>query len=236
VTAQKPILVFIPGLLSDDIVWQSVSDAFAEQMPVFVADVSTGTSITVMAQDILAQCDGPLIVAGHSMGGRVALEMVRLSPDRIKGLVLADTGVHPLSEGEPAKREAVIQLAHQDGMQALADKWLPPMVDKTQHGDPDFMGALNQMVLRADSAQHERQIRALMGRPDATDLLPRIACPVLYLVGQSDVWSPPAQHEDMANKTPHSKLEIIEDAGHFLPCERPDQVIEKMKAWMLDCF
>ncbi|MBZ0215669.1 MAG: alpha/beta hydrolase [Fimbriimonadaceae bacterium] len=229
---EEPTLVFIPGLLSDDVVWQSVADAFAGQMPVFIADVTSGSSITGMAQNILTQLEGPLIVAGHSMGGRVALEMVRLSPKRIVRLILADTGVHPRSEGETPKREAVIRLAHEEGMQALADQWLPPMVDKDRIGDLELMGALNQMVLRADSAQHERQIRALMGRPDASGLLSKIACPVLFLVGRGDAWSPPEQHEDMAARTADAKLVIVEEAGHFLPIERPDAVITAMRDWM----
>jgi len=227
-------MVLIPGLLSDDAVWQPVADAFAKRMPVLIPDVSSRSSITGMAQNILSQVDGPLVAAGHSMGGRIALEMVRIAPMRIVRLVLANTGIHPRKEGEAPKREAMILLAYQEGMQALAERWLPPMVDPSRHSDPELMGTLTEMVLRSNAARHERQIRALMGRPDASGLLAKIACPVLLTVGRGDLWSPPRQHQEMADQIKDAKMLIIDGAGHFLPIERPDAVIAAMSEWMSD--
>jgi len=231
-SSETPTFVFIPGLLSDDVVWQHVADAFSGEFNVVIADVSVGGSITGMAEDILGKTVGELIVVGHSMGGRIALEMFRMAPQRIVRLVLADTGVHPKAKGEDAKREAVIHLAHEEGMAALADRWLPPMVDETRHDDAELMGTLRDMVLRADADQHERQIRALMGRPDATELITTISCPVLYLVGRHDGWSTPQQHEAMAATTPDARIAVIENAGHFLPIERPQSVIDAIRQWM----
>ena len=85
-------LVLVPGLISDSIVWQPVADAVAGKMPVHQADLTRGTSISGMAAGLLAKVPGDLIVVGHSMGGRVAMEMAHQAPHRIKGLVLANTG------------------------------------------------------------------------------------------------------------------------------------------------
>lgn len=228
----KPTVVFVPGLLSDGIVWQHAADRLAQTHLVAIADVSDGTSITGMAETILAEQPGRLIVAGHSMGARVALEMARIAPERIDGLVLADTGIHPKREGEDAKRQLVLDLSREQGMKALAAKWLPPMVDEARQGDRALMDALTTMVLRADVAQHDRQIGALLGRPDASAYLDEITCPVLLIVGRQDVWSPIVQHETMLENLPNARLVIIENAGHFAPIEQPQAVSDALAQWI----
>lgn len=224
-------LVLIPGLVSDRTVWQPVADAVGATMPVHHADLTRGDSITGMAQDLLAAVGGPLVAVGHSMGGRVAMEMARLAPDRVRGLVLADTGHRPRREGEDAERRRMIDLGHR-GMDLLADAWLPPMVDPARVADRALMAALRAMVLRADAALHERQIRALLGRPDATAYLGTIACPVLLVVGRQDGWSPVAQHREIAAAVPDAELVVIEHAGHFAPLERPREVAGAIADWL----
>ncbi|AXS42804.1 alpha/beta hydrolase [Breoghania sp. L-A4] len=227
-------LVFIPGLLSDAVVWQHAADRLSRHLPVAIADVSAGDSITGMAETILGEHAGPLLVAGHSMGARVALEMYRLAPQRVRALALADTGIHPRQEGEEAKRQKVLDLARNEGMAALAAAWLPPMLDQTRLGDTELLETLTAMVLRADVAQHDRQIGALLNRPDAEAALSDVTCPVLLVVGRQDIWSPPAQHEDMLNRLERARLEIIDDAGHFAPIERPEAVTAALESWVLD--
>lgn len=224
-------IVLVPGLLSDGIVWQAVADKVEGKYPVHVADLSAGTSITGMAQTLLDETEGPVIVVGHSMGGRIALEMARLAPERVRGLVLADTGHHPKKEGEEVKRQAKIDLGH-ESMEKLADEWLPPMLDPARVSDAALMGELRAMVLRADADMHERQIRALVGRPDAGSYLADIDCPVLLIVGRQDAWSPIAQHEEIASAVKHAELAIIENAGHFAPIERPEDVSDVVVAWL----
>lgn len=230
--ADAPTAVFIPGLLSDGIVWEAAAATAAKRVPVATADVTSQTSITAMAQDTLEAHPGLLIAIGHSMGARVALEMARLAPRRVVGLILADTGIHPRKEGEEAKRQVVLDLARKEGMAALADAWLPPMVWEERHGDAALMSALRAMVLRADVAQHDRQIQALLDRPDAAATLADVACPVLLLVGRQDAWSPVAQHETMREVLPRADLVVIEDAGHFAPIEQPHAVSAAIADWL----
>ena len=172
------------------------------------------------------------MVIGHSMGARAALEMVRLAPERIERLVLLDTGTHPRREGEEASRQVLVDLAYRSGMAALADRWLPPMVDEARTGDPALMEPLRAMVLRATPEQHERQIRALLGRPDARPLLPTITCPTLVMVGRQDRWSPLAQHEEIAALIPGAELVVIENSGHMSPVEQPEAVSQALLRWL----
>jgi len=231
--SDKPTVLLVPGLLCDETVWQSTLAALEGECDVRVADLSTQDNLTVMAEDLLAATPGALCVIGHSMGARVAMEMARLAPDRVVRLALLDTGIHPLKEGEPEKRAEIVAFAHENGMSALAERWLPGMVHPDRHGDADLMGALKRMVEAKNPALHERQIKALVNRPDASAYLGEIACPTLLLVGRQDAWSPVSQHEDMRRLLPDSRLAIIEDAGHFAPVERPDEVAKILRDWVL---
>lgn len=224
-------LVLIPGLISDEIVWSPLGVAAGDRFNIHHADLRNGTSISTMASRLLEEVDGSMIVAGHSMGGRVALEMARQAPGRVDGLILADTGHHPMAAGEREKRQEMIDLAY-EGMDRLADRWLPPMVDAARRDDPALMGKLRAMVLRADAKMHERQIRALMNRPDAGAYLSQIAAPTLLLVGRQDEWSPVAQHEEIAAAMPNARVVVIDNAGHFAPVERPQQVVDAILAWI----
>lgn len=216
-------VLLIPGLLCDSYCWGPVLSRLPEAR---VADLSTQDSITLMAQDLLDQNPGALRVAGHSMGARVAIEMTRLAPERIERLALLDTGIHPLKPGEPDSRAEIVRYAYDHGMQALAARWLPPMVWEGNQSNAQLMAELTAMVLRMDPDLHARQIKALVDRPDAVAGLARVACPVLLMVGREDQWSPVAQHEEMQRLVPGARLEIIENAGHFAPVEQPEAVAD----------
>jgi pimeloyl-ACP methyl ester carboxylesterase len=228
-------LVLIPGLVSDRTVWRRVAEAAAGMMRVHHADLTQSDSIAAMARGLLASVSGRLIVVGHSMGGRVAMEMAHFAPDRVRGLVLANTGHQPKREGEEIKRQHMIDLGH-SGMELLADTWLPPMVDPARVADKVLMAELRAMVLRADADIHERQIRALLGRPDATKYLKTIASPVLLIVGRQDGWSPVSQHQEIAAAVEDAELVLVDNAGHFAPVERPHEVADAIMDWLARRF
>ena len=228
-------LVLIPGLVSDRIVWEPLAEAAAGKFATHHADVTTQASITEMAESVLAAVNGPIIAVGHSMGGRVAMEMANIAPDRIKGLVLANTGHHPKREGEEVKRQAMVDLGH-ESMDKLADQWLPGMLDPARVSDEALVAELKDMVLRAGADVHERQIWALVGRPNASAYLKDITCPVLLVTARQDVWSPIAQHEEIAAAVADPELVTIENAGHFAPVERPAETAAAIMEWLTRRF
>jgi pimeloyl-ACP methyl ester carboxylesterase len=225
-------IVLLPGLLCDASLWAAQVAALKAHADVTVADLSPFDSLVDMARAALALKDGPIVAVGHSMGGRAALEMVRLAPERIVKLGLLDTGAHPRRDGEEASRQALVDLAFEKGMGALADKWLPPMVHEARTRDESLMAPLTAMVARATPEQHRRQIRALLDRPDARPYLPTISCPTLVMVGRQDRWSPLAQHQEIAAAIPNSELVVIEDSGHMAPLEQPEQVSRELLRWL----
>ena len=225
-------IVLLPGLLCDATIWAAQIAVLKLHADVAIADFSQLDSLEDMARAALSVREGPLVVIGHSMGARVALEMIHAAPHRITWLGLLDTGVHPVREGEQADRQALVDLAFEHGMGALADRWLPPMVHEARRQDPLLMEPLKAMVMRATPEQHRRQIRALLNRPDARPLLPTIRCPALVMVGRQDRWSPLAQHEEIAALIPHAELSVVEESGHMSPVEQPEQVSNALLRWL----
>ena len=230
--SQPQKIILLPGLLCDASTWAAQERALGPYAEVAVVDFSQLDSIEAMARSALAFVDGLIVAIGHSMGARVALEMVRLAPERIARLALIDTGIHPRREGEEASRQVLVDLAFAEGMEALADRWLPPMVHVDRVNDRTLMEPLKAMVMRATPEQHQRQIRALLNRPDARAHLPRIACPTLVMVGRQDRWSPLAQHEEIAALIPNAELVVIEESGHMSLLEQPEQVSRALLRWL----
>lgn len=223
-------LVLIPGLLSDARVWRPLAEA-TPGSAVFHADATQDGSIEAMARRVLDNTSGPLIVVGHSMGARVAMEVARQAPDRVTHLVLSNTGHHPLKEGETEKRQAKIEQGHAD-FPGMVKGWLPPMMAASRHQDTDLIADLTEMALKIGPDVHERQINALIGRPDAGAYIPDVTCPILLLTGTEDVWSPEAQHREIQTMAPNADLHVVENAGHFLPVEQPEVTTRLITAWL----
>lgn len=218
----------LPGLLCDETIWADQRPTLSD---VVIPDFRYVNSIEAMAQLVLDAAPERFSVAGHSMGGRVALEVVRLAPDRVVRLALLDTGVHPRAANEESKRGELVDLARSQGMGALAARWLPPML----HPDHSaLLEPLTEMVKRSTPETFANQQRALLDRPDARAALPGIRCPTLVLCGRQDAWSPPSQHEEIAASIPQSKLVIVDDCGHMSPVEQPAAVTRALLSHLQD--
>jgi pimeloyl-ACP methyl ester carboxylesterase len=230
--SQSHLLCLLPGLLCDATVWEPQRAVLSQEADVHIADFWSLSSFEAMAQKVLDETTGPLSVAGHSMGARVALEMWRLAPERIARLALLSTGFHGPRPQETAARMGLVELGYREGMAAVAARWLPPMVHPDRVSDATLMDPLTAMVCRATPQIFEGQQRAGLTRPDASGYLPKIACPTLVLVGRQDTWSPPPQHEEMARIIPDAELRLIEDCGHMATVERPEAVTAALAAWL----
>ena len=230
-TRSRQTVLAIPGLVCDGLVFERLADALADLAEVVVADLAPYDDLTAMAWAALAEVAGPVHVVGHSLGGRVALEIWREAPERVRSLVLMDTGVHGVRPGEAEVRQEMLDTTARGGMAALADAWLPQMVGPSRRDDAAVMAPLRAMVMRATPEQYVRQVRALLTRPDATDLLATIDVPTLLVVGRHDAWSPPEQHAEMVAAIPDARLEIVEDAGHFVTVEQPAVVTALLRDW-----
>lgn len=230
-------LVLIPGLLCDESVWREQRLALSAHARVWVPDHGTLDSLTDMASAVLRDAPAEkFALAGHSMGGRVALEVLRLAPHRVQRIALLDTGWLPRPAGaqgerERASRMALLDTASQLGMRAMGQQWACGMVHPAVIDTPLF-AAIMDMIERKTLEVFAAQVRALLARPDASAQLLAIDCPTLVLCGRQDNWSPLLQHLQMAAVIRGACLRIIEDAGHMSTMEQPQAVTAAMLEWL----
>jgi len=224
------LLYLLPGLLCDQHVWRHQIAHLGFEIR--IADFRGFNSLTGMAQSVLDEAPARFAVAGHSMGGRVAMEIMRLAPERVERLALLDTGVHPLAPGETERRQVLVRLALAKGMKSLARQWLPPMVHRDRIQDAELMEPLYAMVERMTPEIYKGQINALLHRQDMRPVLETITCPTLVATGRQDGWSPVEQHQEIAAGIKNSKLVVWEECGHMATVERPDEVTAMLKEWL----
>jgi len=234
---QTQTLVLVPGLMCDDAVWRHQIAALSASYDIQVAEHALCDSLGLMAERILDTAPARFAMAGHSMGGRVALEVMARAPERLTKLALLDTGYQALAPGEASEREKagryrLLEIAERDGMLAMAKDWASGMVYPPRLADRPLMHAIQSMIARASVAQFSAQIRALIERPDRTALLATMRLPTLILCGRNDSWSPLARHEDMARLIAGSQLVAVPDCGHMSTMERPAEVSAALLAWL----
>lgn len=236
-------LVLLPGLLCDEQAWAAQAAVLGQSRSVAVGPLGLPDGLDrldSMARYLLDVLpEARFALAGHSMGGRIALEMLRLAPHRVSGLALLDTGVSPRpaderGDEEQAARLALVELASTQGMEAVARRWLPPMVHAVAPGSAGFE-AMVAMVKRSNPRRFAAQEQALLRRPDAEPVLRAARCPVLLLCGEQDRWSPPEDHRAMQAMVPRSVLRVVPDCGHMSLMEQPAAVTAALAAWLEIC-
>jgi pimeloyl-ACP methyl ester carboxylesterase len=230
-------LVLVPGLMCDHAIWQPLMPALAAQRHCVVIDHGDSDDLQDMAARVLAQAPARFALAGHSMGGRVALEVMRLSPERVTHLALMDTGHLPKAAGEAgqeeaAKRHALLKIAQAQGVRAMARDWVQGMVHPSRLKDAALVDAILDMFERKSADVFARQIKALLHRPDATAVLGALKLPTLVQCGRQDSWANLAQHQALHALVPGARLDVIEDAGHMAPMERPQAVAASLLNWL----
>jgi pimeloyl-ACP methyl ester carboxylesterase len=225
-------LLLLSGLLCDETVWVDAAQDLKSAADVRIASFQGFDSIQAMAEYILRIAPQRFLVAGHSMGGRVALEIFRQAKDRVLGLALLNTGVHPIRAGESESRCRLVNLARERGMSAVAADWLPPMMGASKARVAEVMPKLQAMVERQTAESFAAQTKALLERPDAVGVLPTIDVPTLLASGTADTWSPLRQHAAIRRQIPGATLVAIDDAGHMAPAEQPHAVAAAVRAWI----
>jgi len=227
-----PRLLLLPGNMCDARLWSGL-----DGLPALHADLSRDGTIEGMAARALAEHPGALVPAGFSMGGIVALEMARQAPERIRGLILADTNA-----GADLPERAAVRPAQQkrvrDGELAriVADELKPAYLAAQNRDNPAIRLLVFDMAMALGEDVFVQQSEALRTRPDLAPVLDSFAGPVLLVCGAEDVLCPPAWHEAMAARCRKAELRIIAGAGHLVPLEQPQAFRAVIDDWLTRHF
>jgi pimeloyl-ACP methyl ester carboxylesterase len=225
-------LALCPGLLLDARLWQHQLPALADIAESRVPDFSTQDSIAAMARDVLKLMPQRFALAGLSMGGYVALEVVAQAPERVTHLALLDTRAVADTAEERDRRRGLMELARMGRFKGVTPKLLPLLLHPRNLQNVPLTRLVTDMAETIGREGFLRQQKALVNRTDKTAGLARITQPTLVLCGRQDALTPLAHSQAMAARIPNSRLVVVEEAGHLSPLEQPEAVNAALRAWL----
>ena len=229
-------LVLVPGLLCDARVFQPQITAISARRAVHVTPPSARSTLSKMAETILDQAPPRFALAGHSMGGIIALEMMDLAPERISRLALMDTNFLAESPAAAAGRDVQIASAKAGQLKRVLSDELGPKYLGEGPERGTILRALIEMGLALGPDVFAAQSEALRRRRDLGHVLDQIRVPTLVLCGEGDRLCPMSRHELMAARIPNAKLEIIAGAEHFPMLEQPEATTAALQRWLTDAL
>ncbi|WP_108815195.1 alpha/beta fold hydrolase [Loktanella sp. Alg231-35] len=227
-------LVLLPGMMCDARLFMPQIAAFSGRRTVVCAPICDRSSVAELAADVLINAPSRFALAGLSMGGIVAMEILRQAPERVERIALLDT--NPLAENEDIKARRLPQMmAVKEGKLAtiMRDEMKPNYLSDGPQRD-EILALCMTMLLDLGPHVFLTQSRALMDRPDQTETLRRANLPALVLCGRDDTLCPIHRHELMADLIPQARLEIIDGAGHLPTLEKPELTNATLARWLED--
>jgi pimeloyl-ACP methyl ester carboxylesterase len=227
-------VVILPGLLEDADGFQQQVAHLASRADCTVADLTRADSIAGLAREALRQApDGPLCIVGHSMGGYVALEIMRQAPQRVERLALLNTNARPDSPEATENRKRLMALAEKD-FGSVIQTLMPKLVTAEHLEDLQITGTISEMALGTGKEAFLRQQKAIIARIDSRPHLAAIGCRTLVVAARSDALMPLEVLQELASGIRRSTLAVVEDSGHMTPLEQPLAVSKLLEAWLED--
>jgi pimeloyl-ACP methyl ester carboxylesterase len=227
-----PAVFILPGLLEDADAFHAVISGLRDVAQVRVLDMTEGDSIAAFARSALqAMPPGPVHLAGHSMGGYVALEILRQAPGRVAKLALLNTHARPDSPEAAENRRRLLKLSDED-FTAVVKTLLPRLMTEAHLKDPALAGIISSMALAVGREAFRRQQQAIIGRIDSRPHLAAIDCPTLVVAGREDQLMPLAWLEELAHGIRGARLAVLDGCGHMASMEKPREVIALLREWV----
>lgn len=232
--ADKTLLVLLPGLLCDAALFAPQVAALSDVCDIWIPDLTRDESMEALAMRVLAEAPAQRFsLAGLSMGGYVALEIMRQAPRRVERLALLDTRARPDSPDELERRRTLMRIAASaKGFAPVNKRMLPLLVHPARLHDDALVRTIQEMAERTGIAGYLRQQNAIMSRADFRPDLKRIDCPTLVLCGRQDAITLVGFHEEIAAGIPGARLVVVEDCGHLSTLERPREVNAALRDWL----
>jgi len=217
-------LILSPGLLLTKRLYASLEDHLAGKYPVYHADTTGLDTITAMAERALDETDGSIIPVGLSMGGYITLEIARLAPERLKGLIIMDSNAAADTDEKREERRKLIAMSKIGRFKGVTSVLMPKFIAEQHLNDARITDAVIEMAGEIGRDNFALQQQAIMSRRDQFDTLSGLSVPGLFIVGSLDLLTPPDQVREMAEAMPGSTYVEIEGSGHLPPLEAPTAV------------
>lgn len=226
-------LILVPGLLCSADLWRDQISGLADLAEISVTMAQTRhESLAKIAADVLAKAPARFALAGLSMGGYVAFEVLRQAPERVDRLALLDTSARPDTPEQSQKRRDFMKLTTMGRFKGVTPQLLPLLIHSSRLQDKDLTDRIMRMAEEVGAEAYLRQQTAILARPDSRLGLARINCPTLVLCGEADQITPPNLAEEMAAGIARAKLELLPNCGHLASMELPAKVTEAMRNWL----
>ncbi|BCX67267.1 alpha/beta fold hydrolase [Pseudomonas izuensis] len=226
-------LVLIPGLLCDARLWAHQRSVLENSTQICIPDVSQDSSIAQMAERTLDEAPPFFALAALSMGGYVAMEIMRKAPERVLKLALLDTMVRPDDEARAKARRGLLALAQLGRFKGVTPQLLPKLVHPRCIGTA-IADSVQGMAEAVGKEGFVRQQLAIIDRPDYRPLLKSVVVPTLIVVGENDEITPPEESEEIHRGIPHSRLVVLPQCGHLPPLEHPNLTTLLLSRWLED--
>ena len=225
-------IVLVAGLYATPRFYEPQLPALWAFGPVTIADHRRDDSMAGIARRILSSAPQRFALAGHSMGGYIAFEIMRQAPQRVAKLALLDTAARPDTPEQSERRRSQIAIAAGGRMKAIVELQLPALVHPSRRSDPALRRSIELMAEETGAEAFIRQQTAIMGRADSRPTLAAICCPTLVLVGEQDEVTPPDRAREMAEGIAGARLVTLPECGHMCALEQPERVTQELAAWL----
>lgn len=225
-------LVFLPGMMCDGRLFGPQIKAFGASHAIHLAPITGHETVEALAAEVLANAPAQFALVGLSMGGIVAMEVVRQAPTRVTRLCLMDTNSQAETPAKAAEREP--QIARVMGgslVEVMRDETKPNYLAPGP-GRQAVLDLVLNMALDLGEGVFLRQSRALQRRPDQQAVLRKLRMPTLVLCGEHDALCPVSRHQFMADLVLGAQLRVIPNAGHLPTLEQPEVVNEALVDWL----
>jgi len=230
--AESLPIILVPGLNCSPRLYAAQMPELWRFGPVTVADHTRDDTMAAIARRILGSAPPRFALAGLSMGGYIAFEIMRQSPDRVAKLALLDTGARAEAPEQTERRKVVIALAKSGRYAEVPDIAFPLYVHRNRHHDTALKETVRMMAAETGVEAFLRQQQAIISRPDSRPGLGAIKSPTLVLVGDGDEATPPELAREIAGAIGGARLVVVAECGHLSSLEQPDKVTAALAEWM----
>ncbi len=231
--SEKMPLILLPAFMSTHALWGPQIEPLADIAEITVVELTPYDTVVKMAEAVLDQAPERFALAGLSLGGFTAFEIMRRAPERIERLALISTSARGDAPERLEARKTQIEAVRAGRFDQVVAGFLKIMQSPSNPWSAEVFETVQQMIHEAGTGCFLRQQNAMMNRPDLRDRLAQISCPTFVIHGREDQSWPLEVAEEVAAAIPTAQLRVIDNCGHFTTLDQPEQTTALLRDWLL---